>query len=686
MKRGGYTIFVLILFFSEINLFASSNDIVIANQSTGETVCRGASATLFIDAGDRLHSKMIYQWYFQNEKISGANSEQLIITNTGFKNSGVYYCFIKKQDGSDSVKSRDISLYVITHTQIINEPQDIILNPVNNLENITLEFQAHINGKSLQEAEESGIYIRVQWYNRTSSGDVAMSDNHDISGANSNRLNILASALPDTSQFYAVIEGQCGNDTTRICSVIKNYGNLYWVKQPDEITTCAGSPINFHGKAVTTLNFPIKYQWTKDGAPLSDDDRITGSTTTNLKIDDCNSGDRGIYSLQARLDETSDVIYSKTISPQISSIPVIIKQPHDTSFIGGEKSIVFHIGLEKSSITSTFTLFKNGNVVDKKIGLNYDFAEANIDTNVVGKYWCIVSNQCGTSFSDTIRVTFDDIFWIEKPLNQIECEGQGAVLKAEAGTHSGKYIMYQWYHADGTEVIDDDIDILGAKSTHLVFSTLKKEHVGKYYLKVWLEGTNIQLKSEAIDLKMYPVPIVAKQPTNRTVTTGTSDTVFHVEIEPSELPTYITITQVLPFGSGFRQAFQGQIIGTSFDFTVDDMPDTLAGNYYADIVNKCGAVRTNEIVLTILEKTILSNLDNIYISDDFKIFPNPTSDVINISSKYISSPEIISIYDMLGNKIYETIYDFKPVKIDFLQNGTYFISYGNKKAIFQVIR
>ncbi|HJN54260.1 MAG TPA: T9SS type A sorting domain-containing protein, partial [Flavobacteriaceae bacterium] len=62
---------------------------------------------------------------------------------------------------------------------------------------------------------------------------------------------------------------------------------------------------------------------------------------------------------------------------------------------------------------------------------------------------------------------------------------------------------------------------------------------------------------------------------------------------------------------------------------------------------------------------------------DYKIYPNPTSNIINIQGD-ISDLKVI-IYDMLGKVLMQSE-EQESIDISFLKNGTYFLSLTNNST------
>ncbi|MBU0617338.1 MAG: NF038122 family metalloprotease [Planctomycetes bacterium] len=95
-------------------------------------------------------------------------------------------------------------------------------------------------------------------------------------------------------------------------------------QQPQDQTVTAGDPAWFF--IVLESTFAMEYQWRKDGLPLSDDDRITGATTSFLMIGPTELGDAGeydcvvTYELGMQCSVTSDAA-TLTVDPSGQDCP-----------------------------------------------------------------------------------------------------------------------------------------------------------------------------------------------------------------------------------------------------------------------------------------------------------------------------------------------------------------------------
>jgi hypothetical protein len=121
-------------------------------------------------------------------------------------------------------------------------------------------------------------------------------DGAHIFGATTDTLTIAGLTADDAASNYncLVINNADGcpgfSDNAEI---IVDTDVAVFTQQPQDQTVTAGDLAWFY--IVIENPFAMTYQWHKDGVPLSDDDRITGTATSFLMIDPTELGDAGEY-------------------------------------------------------------------------------------------------------------------------------------------------------------------------------------------------------------------------------------------------------------------------------------------------------------------------------------------------------------------------------------------------------
>ncbi len=166
--------------------------------------CLGEEVTLITHATG---SKLGYQWYKDGNKIPGATYQELVLRNVNFSTSGVYHCEVSGASVCQSDYTDRILVYVLTNTKVTREPKDYYGYKGSDA---TFSFDVH----SYEEVP-LGV-IPIQWYKNGQ----PLRDDWKYSGTRSNYFTIKNITYADTSDnFYAIVNGKCGADTTVVVKV-----------------------------------------------------------------------------------------------------------------------------------------------------------------------------------------------------------------------------------------------------------------------------------------------------------------------------------------------------------------------------------------------------------------------------------------------------------------------------------
>ncbi len=168
--------------------------------------------------------------------------------------------------------------------------------------------------------------------------------------------------------------------------------------QPTNQAVLEGATVTFTVEA--TGGLPLSYQWQDNGTNLTDGGNITGSTTTNLTINNVSSTEVGTYSVIvtnfAGVAVSSNALL--TITP---SAPVIIMQPASQTAVVGETAVftVTAIGTTPFIYQWSFNGTNLGDATNAALTL------ANIQLNQAGTYAVAVSNVLGSAISSNATLT-----------------------------------------------------------------------------------------------------------------------------------------------------------------------------------------------------------------------------------------------------------------------------------------
>jgi len=142
-----------------------------------------------------------------------------------------------------------------------------------------------------------------------------LTDDGRVIGAISNTLSISGAQSADAGDYQVVLTNIAGAATSSVAVVRVGYPPTI-VQQPLNQTAFMGQAGQFFVQA--TGDEPLTYQWYHNGTALTNDDRHTGVTMTNLAITDLVTGDAGNYTVQI----TNVFGFSTTSSIAVLSVKI----------------------------------------------------------------------------------------------------------------------------------------------------------------------------------------------------------------------------------------------------------------------------------------------------------------------------------------------------------------------------
>lgn len=362
----------------------------IVEQPQAQSVCVGGNILTYVVTEGVV---LKYQWQKDGVDITDnptATTAALILNNVNYEHSGVYRCKLTIQDcrGIVDVYTDNVLIYVYSKTRITrtNKTQIVKLGDV-----ATFDFDALVEGNP-QTGE-----VTIQWYR----GNQPLEDNDRISGSRSNFLTIRDIRPTDIgSNYWVVITGLCGSDTAQGFSI--STPTIDIVTQPEDVVACEGQTIEFSVQANFTGGTELKYQWRKDGNVLSDDSRISGSTTSRLVINNININDAGSYDVVLTNLPTGFTSNSAAAQLNVLVKPIITQQPPATINLNVGEKLEITIDADGSQPLS-YQWYRNNEPIDGANQPTYE--KDNVTTEDAGTYFCKVKNDCGEANSNSCLVS-----------------------------------------------------------------------------------------------------------------------------------------------------------------------------------------------------------------------------------------------------------------------------------------
>jgi hypothetical protein len=254
----------------------------ISQQPVSVSTCAGSTA-VFTIAGSG--TGLTYQWRKGGVNLSesatavGTKTTVLSIKNVGASNVGDYTCVVTGSCGNP-VTSSNAALTVSSASQITSQP-------------VSKEICAGANVSFTVAA--SGSALVYSWRK----GNVVLANGGKYSGATTATLNISSTTAAEEGQYSCVISSSCGADLiSTVAQLVIGSAPSITGKSAD-LKLCEGEVAKM---SVTVSGGLIKYQWKKNGTPLSDGNGILGSKARELFIEAIGSSDAGNYTCDVSTD------------------------------------------------------------------------------------------------------------------------------------------------------------------------------------------------------------------------------------------------------------------------------------------------------------------------------------------------------------------------------------------------
>ena len=404
---------------------------------------------------------MSYQWKRNGSSIAGATTASLTITNIQFASEGTYSIFASNVAGSASF---NISLVnVFAPPSVIQAPVTASVFPGSNH-----TFTATLDGRTP---------LTYQWYK----------DGSPVAGANSSNHVILAAQTAHAGNYYVnVVNSDGAVNTSPVALTV--------LQRPSFTTHPRGGSIPF-GKSTNlyvaaTSTLPVRYQWHRNGNPLS------GATSAGLAITNAQVISEGGYFCTA--SNAVGVSTSTVATITIIYPPAVVSNPAGrTVNQGGSVDLEVTVsGREPMTYSWTLNGQPIGGVSSRILSIQ------NIQPSQAGTYACIVRNADGTATSAGALITVRQLPVItQSPETTIVTVTNAFTLQVIAiGTGT---LTYQW-NREGTNI---------AGATRSSYSVLSATYAdaGTYFARV-ANANGTVASDPAVVLVLPPQPILI--PTN----------------------------------------------------------------------------------------------------------------------------------------------------------------------------
>lgn len=536
----------------------------ISVQPASSQLCSGTNATFSVQASG---TGLSYQWrrnsvdLVNGGNISGATSNNLIVSSISSADAGVYSCRITATCGFISSTPANLTVYPLT---------TITVHPV--------MFVAVEGGNASFSVSAEGENLTYQWWRN----GVVLSNGVKYSGVTTSILNITGVTETDEGSFQCIVTGTCGQEYSDPGLLTVNALTLIVTHPVALIEKCIGESITLD---VVANGTNLTFQWKKDGTDLTDNANINGSNTPNLTINSSSPSDNGNYScLVTGVEGMENSMPAQVIVYELTDVTL---HPLNAVKCIGDNAI-FVINAAGSDLTYQWK--KNGiNLAD--VGTISGSSTSILTITGLtpadaGTYLCYVTGECGYDNSNPASLEVNTITAIVlEPVAQIKCTGESVTFSVLA---TGGNLIYQW-KKDGISLANAG-NISGADSKDLTITNVTTSDIGAY--SCYISGTCGSGNSMTATFMVNPEVEITSQPADTRKCQG-DDAYFKVVASGSSL-----IYEWRRNGVALVEG--GRITGTATELLqVNGLLSSDAGLYQCYITGDCGTFISDPATLIV---------------------------------------------------------------------------------------
>ncbi|MBM4174032.1 MAG: T9SS type A sorting domain-containing protein [Ignavibacteria bacterium] len=354
----------------------------IDKEPVSQVVSAGSTAKFEVAAAEATGSFGIspvrYEWskngviINNSGRYGGANSPVLTVKNVVAADAGNYSVKVIGSCGEATSQTFTLTLGTATATAVAakvdacqSSDATLKVNASTSVPNMNLEYR---------------------WYR----GDVQLFDGAKFAGAHTNNLTIKNADPADAGVYKAVATATSGVNISASANVeLSLYAATQITSGLTSKKVCDGTKETLSVTATGGGN--MTYQWKKDGQ------NIAGATSSTYEIASMDAAAAGDYTVEATgacgtVSSTATIAHSKIAGIVVNTPTVSVKS--------GAK-IILTVNANEDGFT-TYKWFFNGTEVSG--ATTNELVKFNASNADAGKYYCEVTNACGTSKSDEMTV------------------------------------------------------------------------------------------------------------------------------------------------------------------------------------------------------------------------------------------------------------------------------------------
>jgi gliding motility-associated-like protein len=547
----------------------------ITKQPVGGVVCQGNSNLLSAEINSGGATSLTYQWYFNNQPISNNHSNPLTlqISSMSASNAGTYYL------------------------KIINAQ----CNLSNESARATVSFQEKPNpsftagGKSLTSCINDAEFTFIN----TTPAVANVSYLWNVSDGSTSRENNFTYKFASTGIYEVSLTATAGGCSSEAVYILGNRNNQIRVNTIPTITTDLVSDLTIKkGEAInlsvdashsyvdgTNPAPPITYQWYK----LPSSTVIFNDKSFN-RITSAVISDTGRYYVNVR--NACGFVRSNTIKIKVIDKPSITIQPIATK-VCLDKALQLTVdAISNDNSSPLYQWFYQQDLnaqpvpIANATGAEFNIAKFKISDE--GHYYATLTNSVGTTTSDKVIVTANDVPIINsiESIPSIEsgiCINTALQLNATVSNIANSTNTISWEQ--------NGVTLPGQSNLQINFAAIAKTNNGDLILKV---ANACGTASKTVKIKVIDLPQFTQSPIAvTTCLNGAAN--FTAKVQ--------SVTDGTPYGFQWLKngnTYNGTGIISDEKLSLSNVQVADAGFYALQATNACGVTTSATAKLTVL--------------------------------------------------------------------------------------
>ncbi len=476
-----------------------------------------------------------YQWFHDDQAISGATARSLGVTITGVASAGTYRVDVSN---SSTTESASAELVVGELPVISNQPANVEVYPGD-----SATFSVTAAGSSLA----------YQWEQKVNGSWKA------VTGATGKTLLVNNASQTQAGDYRVKISNAGGSVTSSVATLILKEPVVITL-QPVARQAATGQDVTFTVRA--TGHGTLYYRWYKGKYAIYNSSKYDGTPLPTLTIHNVEAGDASLYQVKVFNDDKK-YAFSSTAQLSVAGPAQVTVQPENSSFYTGKPGSIFIAASGDQPMTYQWQKWNGGAWQNVGGATSATLNFASVTAAAVGRYRCQVSNAVAQDTSAEATVTvLQSAAITASPASKTANSGDSVQF---AVTATGDNLAYEW---------TKNGQVLSNTTSTLSFASVKEVDEATYGCRVYNSGSSVSCSSFALTVNS-PLAIT-RQPVTQNTYEGGSAT-LSVEASGDPTPTV-------------EWYFGGKLVGTGYSLTLSNVTTSQAGDYQCVVKNTSGSL------------------------------------------------------------------------------------------------